>query len=726
MSISDLLKIIKESKDKPQRDEMMSFIHQRMVHTGVQMLPDDILVLMAKIGRVYQPESVIDINCGVGTLLQKCDYTNIRIGIDRNQDIIRLAEYLYPEIDFQLGNILDDVSREQFDLVISALPFGQRIRRDGKSYPIEKLMLEKAFSLLNDGGVVVCLLPGNLLTALIYEDIRKRVLEEYALDMVMTLPSGSILNSGIQTCIVVIRKGKAKNNVYLAEYQKNVSSIIRNFKEGTGDFQIPLKKIKNRWDRHFHDPKFDEIEFQLQGEQVAHLEDISDISRGFRVHRGERREKGKYLILSPRHYKAGRIAIDERSQYVNNIDNERFQRAILREGDIVISLIFNPSLYVYKKDDQPSIASDNLAIIRSRDNKYISTFLQTSDGLNLFLEQAERKIAGATIRHLSIRDLRNIRIPILPLTDLNVVSNDEIEEATQDELFELREQLAFYKKLYEKERLRANEQVLRFLDERFNRVDSVLESVKSKIDKLMSIMKATQQEIQVIKQTPRDEEEKLIRIYSKLDDLSNVLSDHKRTIGEYINIVQNWLEQWDLLDDASMKFLSSAEHLFDKIYQIGDDDYSPFIIQYCRALENELLKKLFEAYHIDVHNRIANIPDFTSKDLDNEKTTIFAKFVKQDNRAYTLGQMVWIMQLIKLKSKTLRQSDLLQDFRDFALRYFEEQIIDKEYLGRIRTISEEFRNKAAHPNILGLDIAQTCQKKIRTILIEFLRNYIVS
>jgi hypothetical protein len=737
ISFSRLLQAIEEAPEKLKRDDILSFIDRQTRYSGVFTIPEEITGLMAEVGQVFKPHSVIDINCGIGDVLKHCDYAKVRVGIDRNSYAIKLAKYLYPDIDFRTGNVIDVIVDQKFDLVISIIPFGQRIRQDGKSRPIEKLFLEKAINLLNDDGVAVCLLPINLLTAPLYEEFRKYVLDLYALDMVVTLPVGSISGTGIQACIPVIRNGKPQKNVYLAEYQKNGSKIIANFQSNTGDYQIPLDRIQNRWDRYFYDPKFDEIDTYLQGEQVKKLEEISEIIQGYFAHRGEDKEKGKYLILTPRNFRNGKIEVDRQSKYIDAIDTPNFSRAILRDGDIIVSLVHNPVLYAYKEDDPPAIVSQHVAIIRSRENKYISTYLRTSDGLNLFLSQADRKSGGAVIRRLSIRDLRNIRVPILPLADLNAISNEEIEQASQDELTELKEQLAFYKQLYEKEKLKNKQRdenserlLLRFLKERFDSVDSALQSVSTRVDQIISLLKHTQQEIQSIKKSPRDEEEKLVRIYSKLNELSDLITEQRKTIGEYAEIVQRWLELWDILDEASQKFLSSAEFLFDEIYKIEDDDYSPFIIQYCRALENEILKKLFETYNDDLNSREKDIALFLSSDLEkNEngepklKSYKFALYLKSENKKYTLGEMNFIMQLIKPGGKTLSKSALLQDFRQFTLKYFDERIVEKEYLDQINRITEDFRNKAAHPYILDIQIAQNCRTIIRKCLNEFLLCY---
>ena len=169
--------------------------------------------------------------------------------------------------------------------------------------------------------------------------------------------------------------------------------------------------------------------------------------------------------------------------------------------------------------------------------------------------------------------------------------------------------------------------------------------------------------------------------------------------------------------------------MFEYISKLADTDYAPFIIQYCRALENEILKKLFEAYHSDLYSREGNNSSFLSFDLEKDKkgepkkSGKFASYLKSDNRKYTLGDMNFVMQLIKSGSRSLRDSPLLQDFRRFALTYFDEKILEKKYLDQIDKINEDFRKKVAHPYILDFQVAQLCRTTVRECLNEFLLSY---
>ncbi len=199
------------------------------------------------------------------------------------------------------------------------------------------------------------------------------------------------------------------------------------------------------------------------------------------------------------------------------------------------------------------------------------------------------------------------------------------------------------------------------------------------------------------------------------------VTNQSNSLESYISVVCSWLTGWDLLDKASQSFLPQAELLFENI--ASTSDYSPFIIQYCRALENELLTKLFAVYADDLHSRHHDINGFLAKDINDDKTRKFAKSVQKRESAYTLGEMNFILGLMKEGGQTLGASALLQDFRRFAFRYFSERIVDKTYLDQIDRINKDFRCKAAHPYVLDSEIAQRCRDQVRACLNELILSY---
>jgi len=120
------------------------------------------------------------------------------------------------------------------------------------------------------------------------------------------------------------------------------------------------------------------------------------------------------------------------------------------------------------------------------------------------------------------------------------------------------------------------------------------------------------------------------------------------------------------------KFIPIAEYLFSKLQKCKCTDYSPVIIELCRAIENELLLKLFKKYTLDLINKIGkeNLDDFLHKDKSDKflcnKTGIFVKAIKKAVRThspqYTLGQMNAILSMMK-EEKIISNSTLMKDFK---------------------------------------------------------------
>ncbi len=225
-----------------------------------------------------------------------------------------------------------------------------------------------------------------------------------------------------------------------------------------------------------------------------------------------------------------------------------------------------------------------------------------------------------------------------------------------------------------------------------------------------------------IRSLPREADERLFQLYQKIDTkLDKVYHQEKETIERYIEQIKRWLDLWERLDLQSQKFLPIAEFIFDELSRFQDVDYAPFVIQYCRTLENEMLKKLFEEYHQNGLNKIDRL-DLIKNDLEHPKTGRFAQMVKQNKTTYTLGDMNFIMAMLKKDGKTLTESPLLQHFRAFTISCFDEKIVQTEFLNDVNRLSSDFRNKAAHPYSIGVELAKQCQNVLRKSLNMFLES----
>jgi len=216
-------------------------------------------------------------------------------------------------------------------------------------------------------------------------------------------------------------------------------------------------------------------------------------------------------------------------------------------------------------------------------------------------------------------------------------------------------------------------------------------------------------------------------IISVLEALNDSLDMEGGVMEQYAHRVQSWVQDWDILENVTQKFLPSAEFLLDVLPENESADFAPFIIQYCRALENEILSKVFAAYTGSFSEREGMSDAAVEQDLQkekvHEKAGRFLKALKRRKPKLTLGEMVWVSRLLKPNGSTLSQSRVLQDFASFVDEYFSERLKEKEYLNQIDTIRSDFRNQAAHAHVMSRKVAQECRSAVRSCLNEFILSY---
>jgi hypothetical protein len=273
------------------------------------------------------------------------------------------------------------------------------------------------------------------------------------------------------------------------------------------------------------------------------------------------------------------------------------------------------------------------------------------------------------------------------------------------------------------------------MQEMLNEVLNNQKVITNKLDEINTILIELTNDFKQIKNLPRDIDEKIVRLNENLDSkLDNLIKDQKQ-IGFYIEEIKRWFDFYDILEIKSQKYLPEAEYIFDHISKLENPDYSPFILQYCRALENELLKKIFRAYvqslidkNIDIEKKFAW--DFGRKEsgkYNNDNTFRLAKHLKrclgksEKEWFFELGSME--VNLRYLTGTTVEKSPLLQDLKSFVLNRFKQEFLNIEYLDEIKTIIRDYRNQSAHPNLIDTEKAVRFHKKIKECLISLMENY---
>jgi hypothetical protein len=712
--------------------------NQRFNYNSTQ---NDVALLMSQIGRIYNPQNLADVSCGLGNILIHCDFCNV-VGYDINKNIIDIAKFISPQINFINTDSLKITDKNKYDAIVSHFPYG-RVQIDGRKDDFESAFINKSLEILNENGVLICLVPERFLfgSNKNFFDLREKIIQENNLRGIISFNTGFFENTGIKRSILIIEKKYSKEETQFIEYL-DIKKTINKLGNQSGDFSIPKSKLLNRWDFSFHNPEHKEIEEQLDSFETKKIEELVEIIMGVPFKSEERMNSGNFQILSPRNIANGKFEPSDNDKFLNKSEiNNREEKAILKDGDIIFPRFYRDKIgvYIHSSHENKLIANQHLIILRGKNAEYVATYLNTENGIKLFNQQIKRYARGNVIPTISLRDLKNIQIPILPIEDLELASKRKLEKLSYEALLKINEKYISLKSefnnLKKENTISAHEAQLNSMQETLNEVLSNQKVIATKLDDIKSTLIELTNDFKQIKDLPRDIDEKIIRLNENLDSkLDNLLKDQKQ-IDFYIAEIKRWFDFYDILEIKSQKYLPEAEYIFDHISKLENPDYSPFILQYCRALENELLKKIFRAYVQSLIDRNINLEkdfawDFGRKEsgkLNNDNTYKLAKHLQsclrkpEEEWFFELGSME--VNLRYLTGKTVEKSPLLQDLKNFVLEKFRQEFLNIEYLDDIKTIIRDYRNQSAHPNLIDTEKAVKFHKQMKECLISLMENY---
>ncbi len=708
------------------------FLSNHGMQEGLFIVPNTISNLVADLANISNSKNAIILNSNYGEISSKLSEIKNLVSIDINSENIELSRYLNPELTFINTDPLNYSPSNDFDLVVTFPPLRQRLEKNGRPIPSEILYINKALNLLSENGEAIFILKTNFLSAPIFAEQRNLILKKFGLCKILSLPKRTIRNSGIELSILVVGKCNILKTDY---YTVNQDFSLKNLKPL---FSVPKEELTDRWDFNFHNPNNKKYQERLNENETKKIGDLVEICIGRHFNQDDRKSKGTYKIVSPRDILNGFL---EETTNDNFIEKDNFntweQNAILRKGDILFPR-FNRekvSIYVHNSDDNKFIANQHIVILRGKNAEYVATYLNTDSGLNLFNQQIIRHARGGAQAVISIEDLINIQIPILPITDLEYASKSRLERLSYDELIEIKNE---YDELKLKYANLKNEKTIPFQQQLHSLRQVLLErfvSLENKIDNIQTILSELSNDFKTIKSLPRDIDERISRMTESIDRQLSSITVEQKQIDYYIQKIKNWFEYYELLEFNSQKYLPEAEYILDKISSLENPDYSPFIIQYCRAFENELLNKIFRAYVQSILDRSLNIEiefawDFHLKENNKPNDEVTHNFVKRVKNFISKGKENWFfelggMELIlrKLTGSTITKSPFLQDLNKFVLLKFEKELLNIHYLDEIKTIITDYRNQSAHPNLIDTDKAMKFHKQMKECLINLMTNY---
>jgi type I restriction-modification system DNA methylase subunit len=234
---------------------------------GLFFVPDIISNIIADFANISNPKNAIVLNSNYGEISSKLAEIKNLVSIDTNANKIELSKYLNPELTFINLDPLKYSVSDKFDFIVAFPPLGQRLELNGRRTSGEILYIEKALDLLNENGVAIFILSSSFLTAPAYAEQRNLILDKFGLSKIISLPQGTIRNTGIELSILALSKSNvSKTGYYIVneDFNLKISKPI---------FSVSKDELTERWDFNFHNPQNKKYQEQLNENETQRTTD---------------------------------------------------------------------------------------------------------------------------------------------------------------------------------------------------------------------------------------------------------------------------------------------------------------------------------------------------------------------------------------------------------------------------------------------------------------------
>jgi type I restriction enzyme M protein len=328
---------------------------------------------------------------------------------------------------------------ERFDLIVAAPPFRLKVDFDqikfynnihiGGVRTVEQFFLLKGLSDLKHDGKLLAVLPIGFLTSSGPEKVlRKRLIEEDILDMVISFPGGMLMNTAIPIAIVLINKNKREKGVVRFINAKDFVETTMLRSKQLNDFRLNAF-VKFNTDseslRIISNSTISEFEYNLNVSRyitpimdiennitLSRLGNIADIVQGQRNIDGR---QGKFIRI--------RDLKDDKLDYLLDIDileNNDIPRNAQQISESCLLMAsrwraLKPT-YFYYKDKSIYITADIIALKIDESTVDIGYLINElhSDYVS---EQVESLRVGITVPNLKKDDLLSIKIHVISIKE---------------------------------------------------------------------------------------------------------------------------------------------------------------------------------------------------------------------------------------------------------------------------------------------------------------------
>lgn len=165
--------------------------------------------------------------------------------------------------------------------------------------------------------------------------------------------------------------------------------------------------------------------FQNSNTKRVTLSDIATSFRGKVVNSKD--ETGAIGVVNIANIKE--FDIDYNSLDHLDTDERKISNYILQDGDILIPARGTTiKTAVFREQQYPCIASSNLIVIRPNKNQVSPTYLKIFLDSPLGVKQIKGLQQGTTLMNISYKDIMSVEIPMIPLEEQKVISEEYEKE----------------------------------------------------------------------------------------------------------------------------------------------------------------------------------------------------------------------------------------------------------------------------------------------------------
>lgn len=431
--------------------------------------PKSVASLALNILDPSEGESLVDLGCGWGEFLAQAAAS--RSGVELFGMEISPAAYVCAcihldltgvEYEVENGDMLAMGTERRYDKIFAQLPFGMRAGRLGResSEGLRKMAEElgrpqsadwlfagRLCGSLRSGGRAVAIMANGATFNHADRRARQAFVEDGRIEAVVALPGNIFYSTGIPSTLIVFGDGRESIRMVDASDLSvpgrrwdaigpdEVAAIIdRLGEDGPMSRLAPVGEIAQR-DYVLAPHRYLMREVAIENpHSLGSLAIAIERGAGLRaadLDKIETREDTGISYLPVSEVGVGRVGTD--LPHIEKLD-PKYAKACIQTGDLVLTKIGSAfrAAVVEVPEGQTVVATGNLYVVRLDtervDPYFVAAFLASDDGRELVL----RRMTGTTIPTLSLKDLREVEIPLPPMEAQRAVA--ERYQAALDEL----------------------------------------------------------------------------------------------------------------------------------------------------------------------------------------------------------------------------------------------------------------------------------------------------